>query len=73
LDFLMVGVLLILFYGILKKNYMICKKIQYLLNEAKLKGLDFIEIEQLTENEIEDIQYCGFNITYKEFKFKISF
>jgi hypothetical protein len=51
---------------------MICKKIQHLLSEAQLKGLNFIEIEQLTEGEIQDIQYCGFNIIYKEFKFKIS-
>ena len=51
---------------------MICKKIQHLLSEAKLKGLNFIEIEQLTDEQILDLNYCGFNITYKEFKYKIS-
>lgn len=51
---------------------MICKKIQHLLSEAKLKGLNFIEINELTEGESEDLKQCGFNVSFKNNKYKIS-
>jgi len=51
---------------------MICKKIQHLLSEAKLKGLNFIEIDRLTDFEQDDLKECGFNISFKNNKYKIS-
>ena len=51
---------------------MICKKVQNLLSEAQLKGLNFIEIERLTEFQIDDLKYCGFNIKFVNNMYKIS-
>ena len=51
---------------------MICKKIKQLLSEAQLKGLNFIEIDRLTDFDIHDLQYCGFNVSFKNNKYKIS-
>lgn len=51
---------------------MICKKIQHLLSEAKLKGFNFIEIETLTEFQLQDLKECGYNIKFINQMFKIS-
>lgn len=52
---------------------MICKKVQYLLTEAQLKGFNYIEIDdKLTDFEIDDIKYCGYNIIFINNKYKVS-
>ena len=51
---------------------MICKKVQQLLSQAQLQGLTFIEMEKLTDFEIDDIKYCGYTITFTNKKYKIS-
>lgn len=51
---------------------MICLKIKNLLSEAQLKGLTFIEIDRLTDFDIDDLKFCGFNVSFKNNKYKIS-
>lgn len=50
---------------------MTCIKVRQKLNEAILKGENYIVLDNLSENNIEELKECGFIVVKQKNKFKI--
>lgn len=43
---------------------MVCEKLKYKLNTAKIKGIKNITIKTLTESEKEELKDCGYTFKF---------